>query len=152
MKKPSILLAILALTLCCGAAQVFAQEKAKPTQIILELFVQDKYADTHIIPVNVNKIGAADVSGGGVAKDYGPNYDVKTEGLLGPGYSYKWKAVVINKNQTRITLSVKIEDGEDINRKVKKTFIVTNNQPTKLQLNYRINLVAYYGSKEEEPN
>lgn len=146
MKKLSILLAILTFTLCSGAAQIFAQEKAEPKQIILELSVQDSAFETHVIPVNVSKIGATDKGGTGIAKDYGPNYDAKNEPPLGPGYSINWKAVVISKNQTRITLSIKIGDGADINRKVKKTFIVTGNQRTKIQFDYGINLVAYYGS------
>jgi hypothetical protein len=151
MKKLSILPAILILALCFGAAQVFAQQTEKPTRVILKLFVQDTFSETYTIPVDVNKKGSKDRSGGGVAKDYGPNYDPKTDPPFGPGYEYDWKAVVISKTQTRITLSVKIDDGEDVGRKVKKTFVVTNGQETKIQLKRNVAVVAYYGLEEDRP-
>lgn len=151
MKKFLILLVVFVLASPFVSIEIFAQEKtdAQPI-IILKLFVQDSNSDTFEIPIDLNKIGSANSSNETIVKDYGPKYDEKTEPPLGPGYSVKWKIVVIGKNQTKITLSVKIEDGGDIGRKIKKTFIVMDNQQTKLQLSYDINLVAYYGFESEE--
>jgi hypothetical protein len=153
MKKFSSLLAVLIFAFCFGAVQDFAQKQSKPKQaIILELSVQDKNYETFKMPINLNKIGSTKSSNEGLAKDYGPNYDEKVEGPLGPGYSVKWKADVISKNQTKITLTVKIEDGIDVNRKVRKTFLITRNRQTKLQLKNNVNFVAYYGFETEEQN
>jgi hypothetical protein len=153
MKKFSSLLAILIFALCFGAIQGFAQKQTKPKQaIILELSVQDESVETFEMPLNLNKPGSTKSSDEGLAKDAGPGYDEKVDGPLGPGYSVKWKALVISKNQTRITLTVTIDDGIDVNRKVRKTFLISRNRKTKLQLKNNVSLVAYYGFEREEEN
>lgn len=143
---------VVFLFICCGVGSTFSQVKSKPRYgIVLKVSVDDPNSDAYFISVNPHKVGSTRHEGGVLAKDYGPDY---TGPALPPGYSYEWKATVIDKSRSRIKLWIRnVDDGRIVNGyavgcNTRKEFFVRRNRRTKLHLGCRVKLVAYYGLEQ----
>ena len=104
--------------------------------------------------MNFGKVGSTSHGGGGIAKDYGPNY---TGPALPPGYSYEWRATVIDKSRSKVRLWIRdVDDGSsDVNGYAvgcgtHKAFFVRRIGQTKLRMGCKVKVNAYFGFEPVE--
>ena len=161
MKRIFSLLLLITVASHFGTIQSFAQKRTKPREVIvIEFTTQDKGLDKQEVLINRTpktnyKTSGGGANGGGVVcgdcsrEDFEKLNKAYKAGLERLSYGFTAKAWRMGQNKSTVNFGISVGSG---NCRTQKTFTVSRNKATKIQMDCGVSLVAYYGLESKEAN